>query len=718
MAVVMTLADIRMLPGCAADLAEPTAVVDIDWQGDGAGDVVPGIRHGLSELFVGQPFFGIGESDWPEAFLVDAANRRPGQPGALAEWLVAVTVALQRLAHDPVWAGRVLTADHRRLRLAMPWQRASVLRWALDFAMRLLGAWTEPMPDREALRQLLGELFEELPDIRIGGLDEDELRYVQAAVERDIPFAVVPGAVQLGWGAAADFMNRSRSKHSAAVSVHIANNKLLCNQIMTAARIPVAPGEVVCDVDGAVRVAGELGWPVVVKPLALNRGGGVMVGIRDTHTLRRAFDAAERLSPGFAVVEKHIDGDDHRLLFVRGRFLTAARRHPPVVVGDGSRSIRSLIDQLNGDPWRQPAIYRRLAKVVADEETTRCLAEQDLTLDSVLEPDRRVVVRQTASVSTGATAELVTEIHPANVALAERAVRLVGLDIAAVDILTADITRSWRDVGAVVCEIDAQPGLGVQWPVEPDRDISGDVIDVLFEGRSGRIPVAAVTGGGAGTSKTALVLQHIWATAGRTVGLCGTDILMIGDDVVSTTNMAGQPGGRILLTDPAVQVVVLELPASSVAEFGHPCDRYGVSAVLSADGGHPQQVTEMVQRARDAVVINADDPDCVAQGALSSVARRILVSADPRSTVVAEHRSRGGEVVLPGGGDDGRSWFVVDATNTGIPLVSHRVAGAESLVPAVFAAAVAWAQGLDPALIREALARLPISVASASGFAK
>lgn len=699
MSLTLAVRDIRMVPGCSDGLDEPTAVLDIDCSGTAAGDPVAGIRFGLSQIFVKQPFFGVGESDWPAAFLVQRCGEGPQR--VLGEWLVAVIIALQRLSRDPVWAGRVLGADDGRLRLAVPWRRASTLHRAVDLALELIGQWTADEPDAAFLRSAVEDLIGGLRATQTGGLDEDAFRYVQAAAQRGIPFEILPGAVQLGWGSAADLMNQSRSRGTTAIAAHAANNKMLCAQILTSAGLPVSPGAVVTDLASAEREAAELGWPVVVKPLALNQGRGVVVDIRDIETLRRSFDAAERLSPGYVIVEKHIDGHDHRLLLVRGRFLAAARRIPPEVTGDGRASIRTLIDRCNAEPWRQSAVYSMLESIVVDEETSRFLAEQNLTLDSVPEPGRRIVLRRAANVSTGASAEAVTAVDPQTVALAERAARLIGLDIAAVDVLTTDITRPLTETGGVICEVNAQPGLGVQWLAEPDRDISGEVIDILFAGRSGRIPVAALSGSRA-AGAAALVLHRLWMTAGMTAAVCTPDVLLIGEEPVGTGDLTGQPGGRIMLTDPAVDVAIMELPAARVNEFGHPCDRYGVAAIAAAEIEFAAEQADIVRRASDAVVVNADDPACLALAAAANSARLILISTEPAAPVLAEHRAGGGAAVFAAE-HDGAMWIVLATGSDEIPLGPVRRSSGADTGPMLVATAAAWAQGMDPATIRRAL---------------
>ena len=55
---------------------------------------------------------------------------------------------------------------------------------------------------------------------------------------------------------------------------------------------------------------------------------------------------------GAVLVEKFLPGDDYRLLVVGDRLVAAARREPPLVIGDGLQTVRELVDAVNMDPRR------------------------------------------------------------------------------------------------------------------------------------------------------------------------------------------------------------------------------------------------------------------------------------------------------------------------------------------------------------------------------
>lgn len=713
----------RLLPGCSAGLAERTALVVVAYSGPGTLDETAEARFraGTAAMCPEEPLHHVSEANWPAAFLVDGADLGDGAGRGLGAWVVALTIALQRWARDPAWRGRVLASEPGRLSLAIPWRRAPLFNDALALAVQLLDGWARPIPDTAALGRLLEYFRAGLETAREGGLLPNTLRFVQAAAERDIPFMVLPSCVQLGWGARAERIDSSFTGHTGHIAALLARNKFKASRTLADAGLPLPRGEVVADVEAALRVAEDLGWPVVVKPLDQDQGSGVVAGIADEATLRRAFSAADQFSPGQVIVERLISGDDHRLLIVAGRMLAAALRSPAGIIGDGVSSVAQLVDEVNADPRRGTSARSMLKRLAFDADALDCLAGQGLTPTSVPAPGQWVPLRRRANISAGGTALDVTpSVHPDNRALAERAARIVGLDIAGIDFLCPDISRSWREVGGAICEVNAQPSFRVHWLADPDRDLNGEVIDLVFNPPPGRIPTAAITGTN-GKSTTAAMLHHIWLTAGRLAGVCTTNSVRIGSEVVSTDNLSGLPGSVMILTDPVVEAAVLEIPRKGLVIFGHPCDRYDVAALLNVQDDHlgvdgidtleqmADLKAEVLQRAAGAVVVNADDRLCMVMRWRAGTRRHILVTRDPGGPAVAAHRRQGGEAVFIEC-RDGDRWIVLARGDSETPLlpVGRIPATMNGLLRvnesnAMFAAALAWAQGIDLDVIRRGL---------------
>ena len=213
----------------------------------------------MHTLCPGDGFYGVAESDWSAAFLVDSERRHN-----LGDWIVSLTVALQRWARDPVWRGRVLRFGPDQLSLAIPWSREQVFTDALGLAARLIEQWSRPSVDPTAVQELIGVFQAALPSAQNGGLPPNTQRFVQAAVARDIPFTVLPSFVQLGWGADAERMDSSFTGRTSLIGVSTARNKFKTSRTLADAGVPMPTGQVVTDLNHAEQTATNLGWPVDV----------------------------------------------------------------------------------------------------------------------------------------------------------------------------------------------------------------------------------------------------------------------------------------------------------------------------------------------------------------------------------------------------------------------------------------------------------------------
>lgn len=700
------------------------------------------IRDRAADLYPAEPLYRIADRDWPGAFLVADAAVEPVDPALrwLGDWVVALTIAIQRWGRDPVWRGRVCVAEPGRLRLAIPWYRTEFFDQALALALRLLHEWLRPADAQDALpwrrwlmtgtspAPTLDQLLDDWPAIQAGGLGPNSLRFVEAAVHRGMPFDVLPSFVQIGWGANASRFDLAVTQGTSWIAMGIARDKVKAIRTLADAGLPVPVSVVVGDGEHARNAADRLGWPVVVKPVDQDGGVGVTPGISDATRLVEAFERAREFSPDGVLVEQHIPGDDHRILVARGQVLQVVRRTPASVIGDGLHTVDQLVGRLNADPRRGRQRYSLLKRVEIGAEAIECLAEQQLHPGSVPAIGQVAWLSRTANISSGGTAEDVTDIaHPDNVALAARAARIIGLDIAGVDFLCPDISRSWRDVGGAICEVNGQPGFRPHWLADPERDINGEILDILFSGRPARVPTVAITGTN-GKTTTSEMLHRIWTAAGMVTGVCTTARVRIGMETVSTENLSGQPGARIILNDPGVQVAVIEMPRKGMILFGHHCDRYDVAALLNVQDDHLgvdgidtlEQMAglkaEVLERATQAVVVNADDPLCLAMRERAVAPRHILVSRGPDAEAVVAHRGQGGEAVFLADRSD-QNWIILAAgdSETDLMPVEEIPAALNGRLPytennALFAAAVAWAQGVDVGTIRRALGTFENSV--------
>lgn len=482
---------------------------------------------------------------------------------------------------------------------------------------------------------------------------------VDAAAARGIPWLRLNdrSLVQLGTGVHQRRIQATIASTTAQLGVEIAGDKDLTKRLLGDMGVPVPKGHVTDDEDDALKIAEDLGWPVVVKPLDASHGRGVLTNIRSERELRFAFQEAMRHREE-VIVERFLEGFDFRFVVVAGKFIAAAQRVPAFVVGDGRRSIRALVDATNQDPRRGIGHEKVLTRIEIEEQTLALLERRGLTPDSVPPEGETVYLKSTANLSTGGIARDVTDlVHPSNVHLVERIARIVGLDIAGIDVVSPTVEKPLGEVGGGVVEVNAAPGFRMHVaPAEgTPRDVAGAVMEMLFPpGRAARIPIVSVTGTNGKTTTTRLI-AHIARYAGHTVGLTTTEGVYVGSEQIVKGDCTGPASAQAVLRDPTVTFAALETARGGLLRFGLGYDWADVGVVTNVAADHlglrdidtlddlarvKSLVTERVKR-EGVAVFNAEDamtPQLVER----VQARVALFSLDPHNETFKAHVAAGG----------------------------------------------------------------------------
>ncbi|MCU0835705.1 MAG: cyanophycin synthetase [Chromatiaceae bacterium] len=578
----------------------------------------------------------------------------------MAHILEHVTLELQTLAGSPVGFGRAReTKVDGVYRVAIEFDEEPLARACLTAARTLLLAAVEGAPFDVAAE--LGRLRGLCQEVRLG---PSTAAIARAARARGIPVRRLnaDNLLQLGWGARQRRVWTAETDRTGAIAEAIAQDKELTRALLHAVGVPVPEGRAVESADDAWALAQELPRPVVIKPRYGNHGRGVTANLRTREQVERAY-AAARDEGSSIICERHVQGRDHRLLVVGERLVAAALREPAQVVGDGRSTIRELIARVNLDPRRSDGHATSLSLIKLDAIALAVLAEQGLDADAIPSAGSKVLLRRNANLSTGGTATDVTgQVHPEVAARAVDAARVVGLDIAGVDILAEDIARPLKAQGGAVVEVNAGPGLRMH--LEPSvggpQPVGEAIVDLLFPpGEDGRIPVIAVTGVNGKTTTTRLI-AHILRGGGALVAMATTDGLYVGERRIDPRDCAGPQSARAALLHPGVEAAVLETARGGILREGLGFDRCRVGVVTNiGQGDHlglrgvetledlarvKRCVVEAVPRT-GTVVLNALDP-LVAEMAARCRGTLCWFARDPETPIVQEHRARGGRAVL------------------------------------------------------------------------
>jgi cyanophycin synthetase len=410
------------------------------------------------------------------------------------------------------------------------------------------------------------------------------------AVYRGIPVMRVgdDSILQLGYGKFQKRVEATLTENASCVSVDISCDKELAKKILRDACLPVAEGSVVYDVDDAIGMAHTIGYPVVLKPRDGNQGKGVSVNINSDSELRGAYETASKYSRD-VIVEKYIRGKDYRVLVIGDSVAAVSQRIPPFIIGDGVSTIKELVDAENRNPKRGFDHERQLTQIVIDDISRAYLIRRNLTEDSVLQNGEKLYLRENANLSTGGTAKDCTDIiHPLNIELAVRAARLIGLDVAGVDITTPDISKPIAETGGVIIEINAAPGIRMHlYPAEgKPRNVAKAIVDMLYpHGNKFSVPIVSVTGTNGKTTTTRMI-AHILSLYGYNVGMTTTGGIYINNRCILKGDTTGPSSARTVLGEKSVEAAVLETARGGIVRSGLGYDLADVGIITNISEDH------------------------------------------------------------------------------------------------------------------------------------
>ncbi len=345
-------------------------------------------------------------------------------------------------------------------------------------------------------------------------------------------------------------------------------------------------------------------------------------------------------------------------------------------------------------------------------------------------------MRSTANLSTGGTATDVTDIiHPDNRDMAIRAIRAIGLDVGGVDFLSKNIAESYREIGGGICEVNAAPGFRMH--VAPSegtpRDVAGPVIDMLFPpGAPSRVPIAAITGTN-GKTTTSRMLAHVCKMAGFTPGMTSTDGVYIDGQRTLEGDMTGPVSARMVLSDPKIDLAVLETARGGLVRAGMGVRNVNVGAVLNVQADHLglkgidtlEQLAEVkrivVEVAEDCAVLNADDANVLKMSGYTEAKVICYVTMNPDHGLVREHIRAGGRACALEAGVNGQMITLYDK-GSHIPLMwTHLIPATlegkamHNVQNAMFAASMAFSLGVSLDAIRQGLRTFDTSFFQAPG---
>ena len=630
-----------------------------------------------------------------------------------AHILEHVTLELQNLAGLPGGFGKARETEERGVYkvVVRAWQE-QVTRAALHEARELIMAAMEDRPfDVDAAVERLADLV----DSRCLGPSTASI--VDAADDRDIPtlrLLETGNLVQLGYGAAMRRIWTAETDQTSAIAEGISRDKDLTKRLLQNCGVPTPEGREVNSAEDAWDAAEDIGLPVCVKPIDGNHGRGVFIDVNTREEIEKAYAIAVDEGSG-VLVERSIPGSEHRLLVIGGRLVAANRGDVVKVTGDGEHSIRDLIElQINCDPRRGPSESHPLSNIRIDSAARIELSRQKLDADSVPEAGREVLIQRNANHEFDVT----DEVHPETAEIAALAARIVGLDIAGIDLVCEDISKPLAAQGGAIVEVNAGPGLLMHLKpgVGKPRPVGRAIVEHLFpNGTDGRIPIVGVTGS-YGKTTVARLIARLLSLSGKHTGLACGDGLFFDRRQSEKGNCADWDHANRILMNRGIEAAVLENGSDAIATQGLAYDRCQIGVVTNFDAVRhigrsyietPEHVFNALRTQVDlvlkkgAAILNARVPELLEMAELCD-GEVIYFAYDPLLPAVAAHLEqrkravivRYGQIMLAGAEGE-----ISLAKLTDVPLTEggQNVEQIENVLAAV---AATWALGVTPDVMR------------------
>ncbi len=317
----------------------------------------------------------------------------------------------------------------------------------VDYYLGKLTGWLPRMPAEDLVWKLIlkiGQLFglvkiEREPDERF--IYNRSLIIFNEARERGIDIAVlkIAGLYKNEF----QYAHRGRTRYFESIplvdskNAHLIDNKYNFRNFLSGNGVPFAPGNQFTSLYKALDFAGQIGYPVVVKPSRGSLGQHSSYPIDSETGLKEAIRIAQMYRPDF-LVEKFITGRNYRATVVGKKHVFVCEKELPNVIGNGGLSITELINEKNNHPWRSDSQYRNvsLSKIPFNQQLTDNLSAQNLDLLSVLPSGQQVYLFKAFLIGTGCDIiNRTNETAKPNVELFKNIAALLDTNIVGLDLI-------------------------------------------------------------------------------------------------------------------------------------------------------------------------------------------------------------------------------------------------------------------------------------------
>ncbi len=331
----------------------------------------------------------------------------------------------------------------------------------------LTGNIPEALPENGSIPEKFGNELSGKLEKTTGSIDTSI--YIAAAKELNLSIEIIrqtaPSLCRISNGQKHLLIEANALSLTSTVHRRLAYDKFLTLELLEQAGVP-------CPKAKLFRVGKEqeilqyaaTNRPVVVKPKTGSFGRGVCVNPQDDKSVLEAVREIRKMKRDFVQVESFIEGYDYRVMLYDAEVIGITKWIPPHVIGDGTRTLKELIEARNA--YRK---YYTLSEIVVDEEE---IMRQGFDYASVLPEGVSCGLNRNSSYLVGGETTRIDPalIHPDNLEACRRAADATYINFSGIDLISKDISVSYRENGAAINEINTCPNIFVHYFADMGED--------------------------------------------------------------------------------------------------------------------------------------------------------------------------------------------------------------------------------------------------------
>ncbi|HFU4448347.1 TPA: bifunctional glutamate--cysteine ligase GshA/glutathione synthetase GshB [Streptococcus suis] len=276
------------------------------------------------------------------------------------------------------------------------------------------------------------------------------------------------------------------SKDNYVVPLAMAN-KVVTKKILDQAGFPVPAGAEFSHKEDALRYYGQVASSaIVVKPKSTNFGLGISIFQEPASLVdyEKALDIAFS-EDSHVLVEEFVAGTEYRFFVLDGKCEAVLLRVAANVVGNGSSTIRELVDLKNQDPLRGHDHRSPLEIINLGDIELLMLEQQGYTPDTVLPEGVQAFLRGNSNISTGGDSiDMTDQMDESYKQLAADMATAMGAWACGVDLIIPDRTKpaSKEEPNCTCIELNFNPGmyLHTYTYAGPGQSITPKILRKLF----------------------------------------------------------------------------------------------------------------------------------------------------------------------------------------------------------------------------------------------